>query len=82
MQSLELKKQIHAYVDEADTRLLRIVKGFFENYYDENEEVVAFHPDGSPMTKREYKIALDVAEAQIQDGDFISAEEFEQQESE
>ena len=57
---------------------MSIVNGVFENYY--QDEQVAFHPDGSPMSRKEYKMALDTAETQIKEGDFISAEEFEQQE--
>lgn len=65
-------------MDKADDRILSIVNGVFENYY--QDEQVAFHPDGSPMSRKEYKMALDTAETQIKEGDFISAEEFEQQE--
>ena len=39
--------------------------------------IVAFYPDGKPMTKKEYKSAIDVANQQIKEGDFISVEEFE-----
>lgn len=82
MAVLELKSAIHAYIDQADERILKMVKGIFENYYEEdNNQIVAFHPNGSPMTKKEYKSALDKAEEQILNGDFISAEEFEQQEN-
>jgi len=36
------------------------------------EDQVAFHPDGTPMTREEYKIALKTAEEQIKKGVFVS----------
>jgi hypothetical protein len=79
MGAVELKNRIQIFLDNADERVLAIVNGVFENYY--KDETVAFHPDGAPMTRQEYKMALDTAEKQIENGDFISAEEFEQQEN-
>lgn len=80
MQTKELKEKIQTYLTNADDRILRIVNSVFENYYNDGNEIVAFHPDGTPMTKKEYKNALDKAEKQIQNGNFISAEEFEHEE--
>ena len=78
MGAVELKDRIQTFLDKADDRILNIVNGVFENYY--QDEHVAFHPDGSPMSRKEYKTALDIAEAQIKEGDFITAKEFEQEE--
>jgi len=33
------------------------------------------------MTRQEYKTALDIAESQIEKGDFMTAEEFEKEEN-
>lgn len=70
-----LKNRIHEFVEKADQRVLAIVNSVFENYY--NDDIVAFHPDGTPMTKKEYKEALTKAEKQIENGDFIDVEELE-----
>ena len=75
MSTAELKNRIQSFVDKADDRVLSIVNSVFEHYY--QDETVAYHPDGSPMTRKDYKTALDLSEAQIQKSDFISAEEFE-----
>ena len=56
-----------------------MVDALYEGYF--KNEVVAYHADGSPMTRQAYKTAIDVAEAQIDNGDFISADEFEHEES-
>lgn len=79
MGAVELRNRIQTFLDNADERVLSIVNGVFENYY--KDQTVAFHPDGTPMTRQEYKKALDTAEEQITNGDFISTEEFEQQEN-
>lgn len=78
MGTVELKNRIQSFVDMADDRVLSIVNSVFENYY--QDETVAFHPDGSPMTRKEYKMSLDLSEAQIEKGDFISVEELEAEE--
>jgi hypothetical protein len=77
MGSVELKDRIQSFLDRADHRVLSIVNSVFENYY--QDEPVAFHPDGTPMTRKEYKKALDTAEEQIQNGDFVSADELEKE---
>lgn len=79
MRTVELKNKIETFLSRADDRVLSIVNSVFENYY--QDEVVAFHPDGSPMSRKDYKISLDTAESQIKKGDYISADEFEQEEN-
>ena len=46
---------------------------------DQADDQVAFHPDGTPMTRQEYKIALETAEKQIKNGDFVSIDELEKE---
>lgn len=73
MNTSELKNKIQGYLDKADEQVLSLVSDVFENYY--SKQTVAFHPDGTPMSKEEYKAALDLAEAQIKDGDYIPVEQ-------
>ena len=79
MKTVELKSRIQSFIDKSDDRVLSIVNSVFENYF--QDEIVAYHPDGSPMTRKEYKMALDLSEQQIKKGDFISVEEFEAEEN-
>lgn len=51
-----------------DVRFLQMVDALYEDYF--KNEVVAYHPNGSPMTRQDYKMALDVAESQIEKGRF------------
>uniref|UniRef100_UPI004049D30A hypothetical protein n=1 Tax=Gelidibacter sp. TaxID=2018083 RepID=UPI004049D30A len=75
MSTIELKQRITDYLENADERVLKIVNSVFENYY--HQEQVAFHPDGSPMSRKQYKEALDIAENQVNEGDFISVDDLE-----
>ncbi len=70
MGTVELKARIQTFLDKADNRISNIVHGVFENYYQDDQ--FAFHPDGSPMmSRKEYKRALDTAENQIREEDFM-----------
>lgn len=77
METIVLKNRIQEFLERADERVLNIVNGVFESYY--KDEIIAYHPDGKPMTREEYKSGLEEAEEQIQKGDYISAEEFRQE---
>ncbi|UGU15389.1 hypothetical protein LS482_17115 [Sinomicrobium kalidii] len=79
MGALELREKWKQSIKTVDIRFLQMVDALYEGYF--KNEVVAYHPDGTPMTRQEYKMALDTAEAQIDKGDYISADEFEQEES-
>ena len=75
MENAELKKSIQAFVEKADDRVLSIVNSVFEHFY--QSEIVAHHPDGSPMTREAYKAALDISEEQLKNGELIPVEALE-----
>ncbi|HET8810728.1 MAG TPA: hypothetical protein VFM65_10765 [Flavobacteriaceae bacterium] len=77
METVYLKNRIQNFLDQADERILNIVNGVFENYYE--NETVAYHPDGSPMSRKEYKMELDAAEEEIKRKEYIPVEELKQQ---
>jgi len=79
MGTVELREKWIKSIASVDERFLRMVDALYEGYF--KNEIVAYHPDGSPMSRQEYKVALDNAEAQIKKGDYISAEDLEQEES-
>ena len=64
-------------IKTVDDRFLQMVDALYEGYF--KNEIVAYHPDGKPMTHQEYKMALETAEDQIESGDYISADEFDEQ---
>lgn len=75
MATTNLKEEINFYLQNADDKLLRIVHGVFKNYYE--DEIVAFFPNGEPMTKKEYITEIDTAIKQVNEGDIFSIEEIE-----
>ena len=79
MEAIELREKWKKSIKAVDVRFLQMVDALYEGYF--KNEVVAYHPDGTPMTRQDYKMALDVAESQIEKGDFMTAEEFEKEEN-
>ncbi|AUC22846.1 MULTISPECIES: hypothetical protein [Polaribacter] len=75
MSTAELKNKIQYFLENADDKVLKIVNGVFENYY--QDEIVAFYPDGKPMTKNNYITDIETANNQVKEGDYISVEELE-----
>lgn len=75
MSTAELKNKIQYFLENADDKVLKIVNGVFENYY--QDEIVAFYPDGKPMTKNNYITDIEIANNQVKEGDYISVEELE-----
>ncbi len=74
MEAGNLRETVLDYITKADEQLLKVVKAVVENY-NEND-TVAFHPNGRPMTRKEYKSALENSENQVKEGDYISAQDF------
>lgn len=79
MGALELREKWKQSIKTVDERFLQMVDALYEGYF--KNETVAYYPDGTPMSRQEYKMALDIAESQITEGDYISADEFEQEEN-
>lgn len=75
MGALELRDSLLQYINQADERLLKVVKAVMESYWD--EEVVAHTIDGEPLTKIAYKEELKEAIAEIKGGGFTTQEDLE-----
>jgi len=74
MEAVKLREIVLEYIANADEKLLKVIKKVVESY--EENDNVAFHPDGRPMSRKEHKKALDRAESQVAEGDYISAKDF------
>jgi len=77
MGTVELRKKWIKSINTVDDRFLRMVDALYEGYF--KNEVVAYHPDGTSMTRQEYKNALETAESQIEEGDYMSVDDFEKE---
>lgn len=73
MKTITLREKWEKSIKTVDIRFLQMIDALCEEYF--KDEIVACHPDGSPMTREEYKTALDIAEAQIDKGDYMTADQ-------
>lgn len=74
MGAAELRKSLHNIIDHADERFLRMVKSL-ANEYTKDEEIVAYRA-GKAITKAELYQELKEAEKEIENGDYLTIEEF------
>ncbi|WP_016990504.1 hypothetical protein [Flavobacterium sp. ACAM 123] len=77
MGALGLRDNLLQYINQADERLLKVVKAVMESYWE--EEVVAYSVDGKPLTKIAYKEELKEAIAEIESGEFTTQEDLEKE---
>lgn len=76
METAEIRKKIHQYIDIADARLLKIINAIIVQ--DENN-IVAYTTDGKPLTAAQYKAELDLSEKEIENGQFTTQEDLEKE---
>ena len=77
MGALELRDSVLKYINDADDRMLKVVKAFIENY--QEEEIVAFEIDNSPISRETYKASLVEAESEIKRGEYTTQEDLEKE---
>lgn len=75
MGALELRDSVLEYINTADERLLKVVKAVIESY--QENDIVAYAIDGTPLTRTTYKAELQEAKAEIERGEYISQEDLE-----
>ena len=84
----KIKEMLHLRIEQGDERMLRVIHAVTEALATplEKEEItdemimaIPPSPDWKPMTKAELKAELDEANAQIERGEFITADELEKE---
>lgn len=73
MGALELKDSILNLLNDADEKLLKVVKETIDNY--KKEEIVAHTVEGKPLTRKEYKEKLDSALQRVREGHYTTHED-------
>ncbi|UII19596.1 hypothetical protein [Fulvivirga ligni] len=71
MNTVQLRKELHEYIDQADERTLRLVRGVFQT---DRED---FTLPGEPMSEETLKQRIKDAKARISSGQFTSHEDLE-----
>jgi hypothetical protein len=74
MEEAELRKSLHHIIDQADERFLRMVNSL-ANEYAKDEKTVAFRA-GKAITKEDLYLELKKSEKEIEEGDYLTIEDF------
>ncbi|MGF1587276.1 MAG: hypothetical protein ACFCUM_18295 [Bacteroidales bacterium] len=77
MNTEELKKELHNFIEKADNRFLKMVHAMAKSYEDEEAIVVGYEVDGTPITKEELINEAREASAQVKSGNYITQEDLE-----
>lgn len=76
MDTAEIRKNIHQYVDIADYRLLHILNAIIS---EDKNRIVAYSIEGKPLTLKDYQKELDNSEIEFENGEFTSQEDLEKE---
>jgi adenosylmethionine-8-amino-7-oxononanoate aminotransferase len=77
MGAVDLKNMMIDYINNADERLLKVLKAVVESYNEET--IVAYSVEGTPLTKKQYQTTLTEAEDAIEKGEYITQEDLEKE---
>lgn len=77
MGEIELKKELHHFIDHADDQFLKMVYAMSKEY--KSTSILGFNVDGSPITKEALTERVTLASKRVKSGDFISQEEVEKE---
>lgn len=77
MGAVELRNTLMDYINEADERLLNVLKAVVESYRE--NDIIAYSVDGERLTKKQYSQELVDAEAEIARGEFTTQEDLEKE---
>lgn len=75
MSTAQVKSQLHEYINKADEKLLRLMHSMLQNYFKEEDSIIAFTASGVPITKGQMKELSDEAVKAVEDGQSLSSDE-------
>lgn len=73
MGTTQLREELHKYIDKADDRILRLVKGMFQ------ADTEDYTLPGEPMSEETLKERVRSAKIRISSGQFTSQEDLERE---
>lgn len=74
---LELREELHKYINLADERFLKMVYAMSKEY--KESMVVGYNVDGSPITQQDVVTRVKAASSRVKAGDFLTQEEVEKE---
>jgi predicted ribonuclease YlaK len=75
LSTIELKAQLHQYIDNADETFLKMVHAMSKEY--KKTEVIGYTVGGVPLTQFDIKRRVKAASKRVKSGDYIAQEEIE-----
>ena len=79
MNTSQIKKELHQYIDKGDHRLINIMYALAKEYTKEPDDIVGYNVDGSPIKKVDLKKRVKSASERVKSGDYIPQEEIEKE---
>jgi hypothetical protein len=76
MGTVELRKELHGYIDKADDRFLKMVHALAKSYEVEEEDYTL---PGPPMDVETYRNRIKQASARVKAGEYITQEDLEKE---
>lgn len=77
MGAVELRKELHSYIDHADETFLKMVHAMSKEYKPSN--VAGYNVDGSPITQEDLKSRVKAASKRVKAGKYITQEDVEKE---
>ena len=77
MSTIELKKELHHYIDNADETFLKMVHAMSKEY--DKPTIVGYNVDGTPITQQDLKSRVKAASKRVKSGDYFTQKEVEKE---
>jgi competence protein ComGC len=75
MNTAQIRKELHQYIDKGDERFLRLVHAIATNYESDEDHT----SPGSPMTVESYKTRIRNAKERVKSGYYTTQEDLEKE---
>lgn len=75
MSASQIRDELHEYINKADDRLIRAMYAMMQNYFENDESIVAYTTSREPLTKEEYIKNVTSAYQEAKDGNILTTEE-------
>ena len=76
MSALQVKEQLHRYIDLADSRMAEALLAMFKNYFQSrNGDVVAYTTKGQPLNKEQIIEEVMGAVEDVEKGNYYTTDE-------
>ena len=74
---LELRKELHDYINHADERFLKMIYAMSKEY--KESAIAGYNVDGTPITQQRLVKRVKAASKRVKSGDFLTQEEVEKE---